>query len=213
MRLESLWMFRGLYAGTRESGVNIKLGGWAMGMPMLFVLNELMTKYKGLGILEFGSGQSTKFIAAHNDGGGRVISKHVVYEHDASFASEFQNDGVDIRITPVVSTRLNSKYVIKGEWPEKINVILVDGPFGASVYSRTNILEFVSQVELAEDWVIIIDDVHRPGERMTERRLIQVLRSRNFNPIRKRYEGEKIVSVITEKGSKFQPLCQSSWFL
>lgn len=206
-------MLRGQYVGIPGLKVDIKLGGWAMGMPMLFLLHELVTKFDGLRVLEFGSGQSTKFIGEHSKSAPNVIIEHVVYEHDAKFAAKFVSDQTDIRIVQVASSWRESKYIIPDELPHGMNVIIVDGPFGSPLFSRTNILDFISRQQDLEDFVIIFDDVNRPGERITERRLMQMLRARGYNPRRKRYEGEKIVSVITPNESKFQSLLQNAWFL
>ena len=81
-------------------------------------------------------------------------------------------------------------------------VIVVDGPFGSRRLSRNNVMDLLND-SLPLDFVILMDDTHRPGERETEMRVMDRLREMKRSPIRRRYQGSKILTVITSKNSRF----------
>jgi hypothetical protein len=92
--------------------------------------------------------------------------------HDYRFAEmtdrEFVCPGTNIRI------RTNWYFGVEGLLSKKFNLILIDGPNGDEIYSRSGILEYLPGI-LDDTFVIIVDDAERYGEITTMRLLRKLL--------------------------------------
>jgi len=81
--------------------------------------------------------------------------------------------------------------------------IIIDGPLGTPWHSRDQILEIVQNNLLAENFIIIMDDYDRRGEKQTIYKLYDLLCMNNIPYITGIYSGEKDSIVICSPIYKF----------
>ena len=210
-------MLRALLYKSKWNIPGAVVGGWSVGAPLYMILILLIDRHDELKIIEFGSGQSSLFFKQVSELHTSKIKRHVVVEHDRQFAQRSIDFGIDVKIAPVTQWEGGSRYDLPlemlGEATEVFNVFVIDGPFGSRRLSRNNIFEFIESNQLPRDFVIIVDDTERAGERETEMMIMRLLRESGHNPIRRRYQGEKMCTVIACKGGEFSHLCSYAAFL
>ena len=86
----------------------------------------------------------------------------------------------------------------------KFNLILIDGPFGGDIISRSDILPFIPQI-LEENFVIMLDDFGRQGEINLAHSMVKKLSESSIEIAQGVYNGiqAKGVFVVTSKDLKF----------
>lgn len=203
-------MLRALLLDPKLGNSGVLIGGWSIGAPLYVMLNLLLDRHDGLSVIEFGSGQSSRFIKEVAERHPSKVHRHVVIEHDAKFAQHLVDRGVDVCIVPLTEMHGGCRYDVQAEslaLENPFNVFIVDGPFGSKRLSRNNIFDFIEAKLIPEDFLIIIDDIHRVGERETEMMVMKELRKAGHHPIRRRYRGLKMCTVIASKSGSFSHLC------
>ena len=189
-------------------------GRWAIGYPVMYVLYRVLDEFRPHSILELGLGQSTKmisqYVASHED------VTHKVIEHDESWIDFFKNgnklsDRTQIIQKKLTETELNGKEHIRcyedfeeGIVPGKYDLIFVDAPIGSDMpdYARIDILKIIPGA-LQEDFIIILDDYNRMGEKNMVSELIKILEKEKIEFHRGIYTGEKDLFTITNKKNCF----------
>jgi len=167
-------------AGARQSQADNALpfplpGGWAMDVPGLVYLLDIIGASKPSMALEFGSGTSSVWI-------GRAVSAYggslVSIEHSDEFASLTRQmlahyglgHAVDVRLAPLAATRCGGEDYT---WYDRaalddlrdIDLVLVDGPPGATgPAARYPALPAIADRLALGAWVIL-DDVDREDEK------------------------------------------------
>lgn len=197
-------------------------GRGAIGYQMMYVLYRVLDEFCPESILELGMGQSTKMIGSYA-AYKKEKTKHYVVEHDEEWIKFFSNnfqlpvsteiirmdiedisvemgEGKDRHYTNVTqyakfASRLNGK---------KFDFILIDGPYGyrSPEYSRIDILDILP-VCLKENFVILMDDCDREGERQTCELIKLMLDDAGIQYYYRMYSGEKDVMMITSESLKF----------
>jgi len=162
----------------------IPFSAWAMSpSTILHVLNDISINKRKV-VIEFGAGASTFYIAKLL----KVLKVDAVFysvESDAIWVSELRRqleiynlqDYVKIIHAPLVEIEKDFSYKDQKVWYDiavlekvfqdvsKIDLILVDGPFGGSTpFARYSAYPFL-QSKLAENISIYLDDIKRPHER------------------------------------------------
>ena len=207
---ENLWAatFNNTIAGSKWlSDLPLSPGHWAMGYPELYVLYRILDDTKPQRILELGLGQSTKMISRYAAAHPNVT--HYVVEHDPSWIAFFQNNfplteysqiiQLDLEMIPY-STEQNVR-AYKGFQDRfkgmKFDFICVDGPLAADmpVLGRIDILTILPE-SLSEDFIILIDDSERDGERHMIDLIQQVLSDNDTAYMLGRYGGIKDCTLI-----------------
>ena len=85
----------------------------------------------------------------------------------------------------------------------KYDLIIIDGPFGFNrTYPRTNILDLIPQ-NLAQDFVIILDDAERDGEQNTAKLIFEKLDENNIKYSKFYQHASKSQLIITSDKYKF----------
>ena len=207
---ENFWILRALLLDPKLGNSGVLIGGWSIGAPLYVMLNLLLSRHDNLSVIEFGSGESSHFIQDVAERHPSKVRRHVVIEHDAQFAQRLMDKGVDVRIVPLTKMKGGCRYDVQAKSlisDIPFNVFIIDGPFGSSRLSRNNIFDFIEANLIPEDFVIIIDDIHRVGERESEMMVMKQLRKAGYEPIRRRYRGLKMCTVIAPKSSGFSHLC------
>lgn len=195
-------------------------GRGAIGYQLMYVLYRVLDETKPDSVLELGMGQSTKMIGSY------VASthgkcKHYVVEHDESWIGFFQNhfklpDSTEIvrcgiedasveledenRITNV-TRYVGFKEEMQGK---KFDLIMIDGPYGyrSPDFSRVDVLGILPDC-LNNEFVILMDDCDRNGERRTCEMILFMLQEAGIQYYAYTYSGEKDVTIIVSQNLRF----------
>ncbi len=191
---------------------NFAPGDYAIGWPGLYVLFRSLDAVRPLNILELGMGETTKMISQYATAYG---CNHIVVEHSKEWIS-FYTSNVDIGDCKILNLELEKtiydksetirygnfkERVIQNIGDNKIDYIVIDGPFGGEKYSRVDVLDLIGD-ELADSFVIIVDDTHRTGERNTVDLIQKKLSDCGREYCVGTYRGKKYTTIIasTEYG-------------
>ena len=86
---------------------------------------------------------------------------------------------------------------------KKYDLIIIDGPYGFNrTYPRTNILELIPQ-NLSQDFIIILDDAERQGEKNTAQLIFEKLEANNIKYFKFYQHATKSQLIITSEKYKF----------
>lgn len=188
-------------------------GRWAVGYNYLYVMTRILNELKPMSVLELGLGVSTTLISKYFESIGNTDAVHLVAEHD--------NDWIDFYIK---SHSLSAYSIIKRqklikkqsgihkyyayenlqETVEglKFQIVSIDAPFGGRHQSRMDILELLPDI-LAQDFVIVMDDVNRVGEKNTCELIKQVLENNYIKYVDAVYGGMTHCCVIASYKNRF----------
>ncbi|WZL88436.1 hypothetical protein VS868_12615 [Salinimicrobium sp. 3283s] len=190
----------------------LNIGRWAGNYPFFYLLNRIMSDAKPQHILEFGLGESSKFISSYlqQDLSSRT---HQIIEHDINWANAFTNkfklsEISKILICPLVIKKINNydvncykglTDVLRGTF----DFYLIDGPFGSPHYSRYDITFMAERLSSSDDFIIVIDDFDRVGEKETCRALCALFQRKKIKTYTQVYSGLKEVWVLTSPKYRF----------
>jgi hypothetical protein len=186
---------------------SISPGIMAANFSLLYLLAKILKDNKISSILEFGLGQSTRFIESftiHN----HSITRHDVVEDSNDWAQIFDNDRSSQYKTIFPTKSKIKKHDIsiqifkdlKDQIEKSYDLYLIDGPRGLPNYSRYDICEIASSFEINSEFIIIIDDYNRIGEKQTVKDLLCILNEKKIKTSHKVFSGTKDQIVIaTEK--------------
>ncbi len=141
---------------------------WAASPDLLLTITEIVRKYRPGLVVELGSGVST--LVAAKAGARKVVSIDNSDEFGGktiSLLKEHKVRGVDVRIAPL------QPYANGFTWYDtsmikdlkKIDLLIVDGPPGSKNPEARYPALAEFKDKLSAKAVIVIDDVHREGER------------------------------------------------
>ena len=131
----------------------LNIGRWAGNYAFFYVLHRVLTEYRPNKILEFGLGESSKFINAtlKNE---LTESTHKIIEESSEWKSQFMNNHnlsshSEIIICPLKKEEVKSFSVnvydgIDKYTKNKFDLYVVDGPFGSEHYSRYDIVKLAN---------------------------------------------------------------------
>ena len=189
-------------------------GRMAIGYNCLYPLYRILDEMKPKSILEIGLGQSTRMTSQY------VISneetRHIVIENDKSWVEFFKSNVdvstrtdmivLDVEMIPykeVEEVRVYKDFS-KTLMGKKFDLIFVDAPVGGDMkrYSRIDILGILPDC-LEKDFVILVDDCHRAGERRTVTEIEKCLQAHNISYKRGCYKGVKDTYIICSESCKF----------
>ena len=192
----------------------LNIGRWAGNYSFFYVLNRVLSDFKPNNILEFGLGESSKFVSAFLD---NLLpnSKHLIIEHDAIWYKKFQNNfklstHTSVEICPlykqyIFDFEVNSYSGLKDVIKQKYDLYIVDGPFGSEHFSRYDIVCLANEFTNNDEFIILIDDYHRVGEKETVKELLNLFKKKNITIYWGEYSGNKSVFVLgTEKYKSIQ---------
>ena len=136
-----------------------------------------------MSILELGLGESTKFINTFNKKVNKNC-KHVIVEHDRNWINYFNEiynlDGIgEILHLPLINNNIHGNNVIGYQGFNNLtlnnfDLIIIDGPFGSSKFSRYDIVDIVNNYSINSEFIIIFDDTNRDGEMDTCMEIIKI---------------------------------------
>ena len=189
-------------------------GRWAVGYQYLYAVYRILNAVKPKKILELGLGQSTKLLSQYAKANKDV--KHIVVEHDQEWIDFYKKENEVSENTEILKLeREYRKYKnddkvlafkdfkenLKGQ---KFDFISIDAPLGANakIYARVDVLEILPEC-LEEDFVMVIDDYNRNGEKNTVNEIERILKEHNISYCKGIYYGEKECMVISSEKLKF----------
>ena len=189
-------------------------GRWAVTYGYLYVMYRYLDERKPKRVLDLGLGQSSKLLgqyaASHED------VMHFVVEHDPEWIAFCENNfrfsdrssvvRLDLDLVPfkgVQGVRVFHGFqdTFAGQ---KFDLISVDAPLGSDMkhYSRTDILNLLPAC-LSEDFIIMIDDTQRSGEKHTIRELLSILDGSGIPWRLGTYEAAREFTVICSRSNGF----------
>ena len=179
----------------------------------LYILLLILEKIQPKNILEFGLGQTTVLTTqyAKYKNPDAILS---VIDHDEAWINAMSEQLPTAENIKIIKRDLeqfslnntqNDKYYNLQEITsdKKFDFIIIDGPYGFDrLYPRTNILDLIPN-NLAEDFVIILDDAERVGEQNTAKLIFEKLDENNIQYYKFYQRATKSQLVITSEKYKF----------
>lgn len=193
----------------------LNIGRWAGNYPFFYVLHRVLNDCKPTSIVEFGLGESSKFISKYLDH-KLPNSNHTIIEQDANWKAIFEesfdlSDRSNIQVCPAiikdvqdykVTSYKNIEEVLANK---KFDLYVIDGPTGSERFSRYDIVNLTSILSAKDEFIIILDDTNRKGERDTYAALIQELKNRSIEIWTNAISGNKELGIIVTE--KYKHLC------
>lgn len=189
-------------------------GRWAVGYQYLYAVYRILNAVKPKKILELGLGQSTKLLSQYAKANKEV--KHTVVEHDQEWIDFYKRENELAENTEILKLereyrkyKNDDKVLAFKEFKEnlqgqKFDFISIDAPLGANakIYARVDVLEILPEC-LEEDFVMVIDDYNRKGEKNTVNEIENILKEYKISYCKGIYYGEKECMVISSEKLKF----------
>jgi predicted O-methyltransferase YrrM len=156
---------------------------WAASPDLLLTIADTIRKYRPGLVVELGSGVST--LVAAKSGARKIISIDNSEDFGAktgAMIKEHKVRGVEIRIAPLQPYANGSTWydISKIKDLKKIDLLIIDGPPGSkNPEARYPALAELKD-KLSANAVVIIDDVHRDGERKLAEDFAKALPNHNL---------------------------------
>lgn len=196
--------------------LSLSPGRCAVDYPGLYAMYRVLDETRPQRILEIGLGQSTKVIGAYAE---KYNATHYIVEHDRDWINFFfnkhgKNEKTEIVCVDRIENCFKGRYIntnspiyyydsfrekLEGQ---KFDFIFVDGPQGSDEFSRVDITEILPEA-LADDFVIMIDDSERAGEKRTISTIMEILNKNNIRWQGTDFDGQKNTVVIVSKSYEF----------
>lgn len=187
--------------------LSLKIGRWAGNYSFFFVLHRILKDFQPQKIVEFGLGESSKFISTYNRSIGNP-HEHIVIEQDESWAilfnKSFANENITVQHHPLQRKAIKSHeyngYENIENIPTDADFYLIDGPFGSPHYSRYDILYVLKKIKLDHEFIFVLDDYNRIGEQETAEEILKMFKEKGKQVYSSKFEGGKSqFMVVTEK--------------
>lgn len=191
--------------------LSLSPGRWAAGYPLLYLLTRILRDCRPTRILEFGLGESSKIISLYLQN-ELTQSNHLILENNALWQNHFEQnftlgENSCIKVSPLESKTFNDQsynsYKQIEEIEGKFDLYLVDGPRGTNRYSRFDIFLLAQRLEKEDEFIIIIDDFNRPGEKETYFELEILFKQKNIVVYVTEYTGKKSTAIFATSKYKW----------
>lgn len=186
-------------------------GRWAMGFPGLYILFRTLSETKPKRILEFGLGESSKL--THQYQVYFPETALTIIEQDCDWKDVFCGTVFDVsravKVLPLqVTGSGRSKHYAYQDLPTTLegntyDLVIIDGPWGSKRNSRNQILDIIRQDQLADRFVILMDDAHRRGEKDTLREIEKLFKARGISYAKGWYRGRKDTCILCSSDYRF----------
>ena len=189
---------------------SFSLGGWAADYGLMYTIFRTLNSMRPMNIMEFGLGQTSKMVHQYAK---YFNANAITCEHDETWVEFFNNskDGdypINVQLINLQTIQykgydtLTYQDCSKFFSNQKYDLVLVDGPFGSSHFSRSQIIDLAKK-NLAQHFCIIIDDYERFGEQETMEEVQNVLKTNNIPYCSRVYSAEKQHMLICSTDLKF----------
>lgn len=183
----------------------LNIGRWAGNYSFFYILNRILADYKPKRILDLGLGESSKFISTYISN-SLLNTKHIIVEQDSEWIASFQNrftlpSNSMIVHCPLIQKKINghnsnSYDGFENKIKDKFDLYIVDGPFGSDRFSRHDIINLVENFSSKDEFIIIMDDTNRQGERDTLEEIKNLLSKKGIKFFVGVYSGNKQNTII-----------------
>ncbi len=187
----------------------LNVGRWAGNYAFFYIMNRILTDFKPKAILEMGLGESSKFISTfiRNE---LPETRHIVLEHDVEWEKFYIKNN---KLFPQTEVKIASLEIMNVEgyitnvYKEFSNIIsfkfdlyIVDGPLGSKHFSRYDLLKIGHGFRKGDEFMILVDDFERNGEKETVGKFLKILESKGIEVYTSVYYSLKNILIIsTEK--------------
>lgn len=192
--------------------LSISPGRWAGNYSFFYVVTRILLDYKPHRVIELGLGESSKVISSFIENEIHT-SLHTIVEHDEDWVKSFNSRFELSRNSKIVILELEEKavedFVIKAykklssEIKGTFDLYIVDGPFGTDRFSRYDICTLIDRCRIDDEFMIVIDDYDRRGEKDTVHRLIDMLERKGIKTFTGIYAGIKSQIIIATTKYRF----------
>lgn len=192
--------------------LSISPGRWAADYSFLYVLVRILSDYKPKKIIEFGLGETSKIISSFLDNELKD-SKYTILEQDENWIEVFKNrfdlsKKVELLHLPLYKKEVkgcivNSYKDIEEKIDEAFDLYIIDGPFGSQNYSRYDICTITERLRKEDEFIILIDDYNRNGEKDTATELMKQLSINGCEIHNSVYSGTKDQIIIATNKYRF----------
>lgn len=190
----------------------LNIGRWAGSYPFFYVLNRILKEYQPKKILELGLGESSKFISTYLEH-HLLESEHIIIEQDPKWKLSFESNFLlsarsTVHQLPLIKKKYrefeyNGYENIENVISIKFDLYIIDGPFGSLNYSRFDIVTLADKLSNQDEFILILDDYSRNGEKETVEVLLSLLKSKKVNIYTTIYSGVKSLFVIATEKYKY----------
>jgi len=191
--------------------LSLNIGRWAGNYAFFYVLNRIMHDYKPKRIIEFGLGESTKFVSTCIIG-LNYNCKHVVLEQNENWKTYFETNfklqkNTTLLHSPIERKEVNGHHMIlyknlQNDIDFEADLYIVDGPHGSERFSRYDICFLAQKFNKESEFIIMMDDCQRQGEQDTFLALENIFKEKEITYFKASYSGVKTVNLIVS--SKYQ---------
>lgn len=208
----------------RDDMPSLSPGRTAVGYNYLYVMTRILEELKPKKVLDIGLGISSTLISRYfkwnYETSDEDTAIHMIIEHDSSWVDFYTRNHILSNKSQIKKQKLVKKTIEKEKYyayenlgddikEMKFDVISVDAPFGfgcengkVQSYSRRDIIEYLPSI-LSDNFVIVVDDCQRLGEKKTVQDILKILDSRGINVSTGIYRGQAHVCVIAPEKNKF----------
>jgi hypothetical protein len=194
------------------ANLSINIGRWAGNYSFFYLLHRILQDYKPSSILEFGLGESSKFISTYLSN-TLPNTKHVVIEHDTVWEAKFNENFSLATNSSIINCALLQTQVngfttncyekLQNKITTPFDFYIVDGPFGSDRFSRYDMYYIAEKFTTKDEFIILFDDTHRKGEEDSVNAIATMLASKGIEVFVQSYEGVKKNTIIATKKYKF----------
>ena len=194
---------------------SISPGRWAVGYNYIYVMTRVLEEIKPNSVLDLGLGISSTLISCyfnHRDNG-----IHTIIEQDREWSQFYTNNHMLSKFSKIynldcikkeykgsiINTYCGFDELLRN-MGKKYTVISIDAPWGSDRYSRRDIVPLIPNI-LEDEFVIVIDDTNRIGEKDTVEEIQDTLTRQNIGFAIGNYSGECDCTVICSQ--KYSFLC------
>lgn len=190
----------------------LTLIGGAMNYSFALTLYKVLEEWQPNKILEFGLGQSSLITSQYANHFNKSLT---IVEHNEKWANHFSkkltlSSYSKLLLCPLETIEFNNtktdKYQNLQEKinDDKFNLIIIDGPIGYDKkYPRIDILDLIPNNINTENFVIILDDAERIGEKNTTQLILDKLNKNNINYLTSTITSLKSQFLITSTNNEY----------
>lgn len=183
----------------------------AANYSFLYILFIILDEINPNAILEMGLGQTTKLTSQYVKYTNTILD---VIEHNPTWIEVYskkleKSPNFNIHQLNLIPFEFNNTHNDKYENIESVatnktyDLIIIDGPFGFDrLYPRTNILDLIPN-NLSSEFVIVLDDAEREGERNTANLIFEKLDSNGIKYYTSYKTALKTQLIITSEKFSF----------
>lgn len=190
----------------------ISPGRWAGNYSFFYILVRVLTDCKPQKIIEFGLGESSKVVSSFLEN-ELLNSNHLIIEQDANWIKAFKerfnlsnNSQVlhlPLQLKTINGFEVNSYADIGNKVNNIFDLYIIDGPHGSDRFSRYDICLIAEKLKANDEFIIIIDDYCRQGEKDTGKDLIEHFYTKGAKIYTGIFSGKKSQFVIVTEKYRF----------